>query len=78
MRSTVLGDVLRAIAVEYVAAAPVPIRGFATGELREFAFAETLRRHGGCLFSLKLPPRRGKRGYRNNRTEGEAAQITVE
>jgi len=31
----------------------VPIPVFAAGELREVAFAESLRRHDVCLFSLK-------------------------
>jgi hypothetical protein len=43
--STVLGNVLCAIGVENVAVNSVPIPVFAAGELREVAFAESLRRH---------------------------------
>jgi len=43
--STVLGNVLCAVGVENVAVDPVPIPVFAAGELREVAFAESLRRH---------------------------------
>jgi hypothetical protein len=46
----VLDDVLRAVAVEYVAVDPVPIRGFVTGEPPDVAFAETHRRHDVWLF----------------------------
>jgi len=45
IRSTVLGNVLCAVGVENVAVDPVPIPVFAAGELREIAFAESLRRH---------------------------------
>jgi hypothetical protein len=45
MRSTVLGNVLCAVGVENVAVDSVPIPVFAAGELREVAFAESLRRH---------------------------------
>jgi hypothetical protein len=41
----VLGNVLCAVGVENVAVDPVPIPVFAAGELREVAFAESLRRH---------------------------------
>jgi hypothetical protein len=40
----VLGNVLRAVGVENVVVDPV-IPVFAAGELREVAFAESLRRH---------------------------------
>jgi hypothetical protein len=40
-----LGNVLRAVGVENVPVDPVPIPVFAAGELREIAFAESLRRH---------------------------------
>ena len=43
IRAAVLGNVLRAVGVENVAVDPVPIPGFAAGELREVAFAESLR-----------------------------------
>jgi hypothetical protein len=45
IRSTVLGNVLRAVGVENVPVDPVPIPVFAAGELREIAFAESLGRH---------------------------------
>ena len=45
IRSTMLGNVLRAVGVENVPVDPVPIPVFAAGELREIAFAESLRRH---------------------------------
>ena len=51
IRPTVLGNVLRAVSVENIAVDLVPIPVFAAGELREIAFAETLRRHDVCLFS---------------------------
>src|ERR1700728_254286 len=51
IRPTVLGNVLRAVGVENVAVDSVPIPVFAAGELREVAFAESLRCHGVCLFS---------------------------
>jgi len=50
IRSTVLGNVLRAVGVKNVAVNPVPIPIFAAGKLREIAFAESLRRHGVPLF----------------------------
>jgi hypothetical protein len=53
IRPAVLGNVLRAVGVENAAVDPVPIPGFAPGELRQVAFVESLRRHGVCLFSLK-------------------------
>ena len=43
--STVLGNVLCAVGVENVAVDSVPIPVFAASELREVAFAESLRRH---------------------------------
>ena len=43
--STVLGNVLCAVGIENVAVDPVPIPAFAAGELRDVAFAESLRRH---------------------------------
>src|SRR5712692_10809716 len=52
IRPTVLGNVLRAVGVENVAVDPVPIPVFAAGELREVAFAESLRRHGLPLFLM--------------------------
>src|ERR1035438_5560512 len=45
IRSTMLGNVLRAVGVENVPVDPVPIPVFAAGELREIAFAESLRCH---------------------------------
>ena len=45
IRSTVLGNVLRAVGVKNIAVNPVPIPIFAAGKLREVAFAESLRRH---------------------------------
>jgi len=56
---TVLGNVLRAVSVENVAVDPVPIPAFAAGELREVAFAESLRRHVFASF-LDVTPRRGR------------------
>ena len=52
IRPTVLGDVLRAVGVENVAVDPMPIPGFAAGELREVAFAESFVVML-CLFRLK-------------------------
>src|ERR1700733_14174250 len=49
IRSTVVGNVLRAVGVENVPIDPVPIPVFAAGELGEVAFAESLRCHGVCL-----------------------------
>src|SRR5208282_5096774 len=49
IRSTVLGNVLRAVGVENVAVDPVPIPIFTAGKLREIACAESLRRHNVCL-----------------------------
>jgi hypothetical protein len=51
IRPTVLGNVLRAIGVENVVVDPVPIPVFAASELREVAFAESLRRYVLASFS---------------------------
>jgi hypothetical protein len=59
IRSTMLGNVLRAVGVENVPVDPVPIPVFAAGELREIAFAESLRRHVVPL-SFEVTPRRGR------------------
>ena len=56
IRAAVLGNVLRAIGVENVAVDSVPIPVFAASELREVAFAESLRRHGSASF-LEVTPR---------------------
>lgn len=45
IRSAVLGDVLSAVGVENVAVDRMAIPVVATGELRQFGFAESLRRH---------------------------------
>ena len=60
IRSAVLGNVLRAVGVENVAVDPVPIPVFAAGELREIAFAESLRRHVVPL-SFEVTPTAGAR-----------------
>ena len=60
IRPTVLGNVLRAVGVENVAVDPVPIPAFAAGELREVAFAQSLRRHVFASF-LDVTPRAGAR-----------------
>jgi len=60
IRSAVLGNVLRAVGVENVAVDPVPIPGFATSELREIAFDQSLRRHVFASF-LEVIPRAGAR-----------------
>jgi hypothetical protein len=78
IRAAVLGNVLRAVGVENVAVDPVPIPGFAAGELREVAFAESLRRHVVPLSVLSGPHGGGERGNRNSRNEGAASQATVE
>jgi len=52
IRPTVLGNVLRAVGVENVAVDPMPIPAFAAGELREVAFAESLRRHVFASFLM--------------------------
>jgi hypothetical protein len=52
--------VLRAVGVENVAVDPVPIPGFAAGELREVAFAESLCRHVFASF-LEVTPMAGAR-----------------
>jgi hypothetical protein len=56
----VLGNMLCAVGVENVAVDPVPIPVFATGELREVAFAESLRRHVVPL-SFEVTPTAGAR-----------------
>jgi hypothetical protein len=56
----VLGNVLCAVGVENVAVDPVPIPVFAAGELREVAFAESLRRHVVPL-SFEVTPTAGAR-----------------
>jgi len=63
IRSTVLGNVPRAISVENVVVDPVPIPVFAAGELREVAFVESLRRHVFASF-LDVTPRRGRERQR--------------
>ena len=78
IRPTVLGNVLRAVGVENVAVDSVPIPGFAAVELREVAFAESLRRHVVPLFVLSDPRGGGERGNRSSRTEGAASQAIVE
>jgi hypothetical protein len=45
IRSTVLGNMLRAVGVENVPVDSVPIPILAARKLREVAFAESLRRH---------------------------------
>ena len=60
IRPTVLGNVLGAVGVENIAVDPVPIPVFATGELREVAFAESLRRHVVPL-SFEVTPTAGAR-----------------
>ena len=45
IRSAVLGNMLRAVGVENVAVNRVSIPVVAAGELRQFGFAESLRRH---------------------------------
>jgi hypothetical protein len=47
----VLRNVLRAVGIKNVTVDRVPIPGFAAGETREIAFAESLRRHDLCLVS---------------------------
>jgi hypothetical protein len=66
----VLGNVLRAVGVENVPVDPVPIPVFAAGELREIAFAESLRRHVFASFLDVTPAAGGERGNRNGRMEG--------
>ena len=61
IRPTVLGNVLGAVGVENVAVDPVLIPVFAAGELREVAFAESLRRHSGQWWCAVL--RRGHRRF---------------
>src|ERR1022692_2899660 len=60
IRSTMLGNVLRAVGVENVPVDPVPIPVFAAGELREIAFAESLRCHVVPL-SFEVTPTTGAR-----------------
>ncbi len=60
VRPAVLGNVLRAVGVENVAVDPVPVPGFAAGELREIACAESLRRHVFASF-LEVAPTAGAR-----------------
>jgi hypothetical protein len=60
IRPTVLGNVVRAVGEENVAIDPVPIPVFAAGELREVAFAESLRRHVVPL-SFEVIPTAGAR-----------------
>jgi len=60
IRPTVLGNVLRAVGVENIAVDPVPVPVFAPGELREIAFAESLRRHVFASF-LEVTPTAGAR-----------------
>jgi hypothetical protein len=60
IRSTVLGDVLRAVGVENVSVDPVPIPVFAAGELREVTFAESVHRHVAPL-SFEVTPTAGTR-----------------
>ena len=60
IRSTVLGKVLRAVGVENIPVDPVPIPVLAAGELREIAFAESLRRHVVPL-SFEVIPTAGAR-----------------
>jgi hypothetical protein len=55
-----LGNVLRAVGVENVPVDPVPIPVFAAGELREIAFAESLRCHVVPL-SFEVTPTTGAR-----------------
>jgi len=55
IRSTVLGNVLRAVGVENVAVDPVPIPVLAAGELREIVLAESLRRHVVPLLFEVIP-----------------------
>src|ERR1700687_6436358 len=45
LRSAVLGDVLRAVGVKNIAVDRMAIPVVAVGELRQFGFAESLRRH---------------------------------
>ena len=77
IRTTVLGNVLRAVSVENVAVDPVPIPGFATSELREIAFDQCLRRHVFASFLEVTPQGGGKRGNRNSRSQGAASQAIV-
>src|ERR1019366_7458865 len=49
IRSAVLGNMLRAVGVENVAVDRVAIPSVSAGELREIAFAESLRRHNVCI-----------------------------
>src|ERR1700677_5370198 len=72
IRSAVLGNMLRAVGVENVAVNRVSIPVVAAGELRQFGFAESLRRHDVPLFVLSDPRGGGDRGNRNSRTEGAA------
>ena len=60
IRSAMLGNVLRAVSVQNVAVDPVPIPVVATGELREVALAESLRRHVLPL-SFEVTPTAGAR-----------------
>jgi hypothetical protein len=57
----VLGNVLRAVGVENVTIDPMPIPIFTAGELREIAFAESLRRHDVFASFLEVAPRTGAR-----------------
>jgi putative SOS response-associated peptidase YedK len=57
IRSAVLGNVLGAVGVENVRVDLASIPVFAAGELREVAFAESLRGHGACLFLVKKAER---------------------
>jgi hypothetical protein len=65
-----LGNVLRAVGVENVAADPVPIPSSAAGELREIAIAESLRRHVFASF-LDVTPRRGRERGNRKPTNGQ-------
>jgi hypothetical protein len=56
----VLGNVLCAVGIENVPVDSVPIPVFAAGELREVAFAESLRRHV-VLLSFEVTPTAGAR-----------------
>jgi hypothetical protein len=76
--STVLGNVLRAVGVENVAVDPMPIPVLTAGELREIAFAESLRRHDVPLPFEVTPTAGAREGNRNSRTEGAASQASVE
>ena len=68
---------LRAVGVENVAVNRVSIPVVAAGELRQFGFGESLRRHDVPL-SFSTTVGGGERGNRNGRTEGAASQAIVE